>query len=120
MMGVKNFGVRDGVLRFTTDTNDPALSAPALRLRGGKFSRFVVGMRVSRGADAQVFWTTTAVPSANERSSMHAQVPADGQFHRVVFEVGRDETWGGCVTGLRFDPTDQPGVVVEIKSISLE
>ena len=89
-------------------------------MRGSKFSRFVAEMRVSQNSDAQVFWTTPAVPSANSHSSTHADVPADGQFHRVVFEVMRNEAWGAWVTGLRFDPTAQTDAVVEIKLITLE
>ena len=120
MMGTKDFSVTDGVLKFTAATSDPALSSPALRLRGSRFSRLVVEMRVSQASGAQVFWTNATVPHAAEHASAHAQAPADGQFHRLVFEVGQNEAWGGCITSLRFDPTSVAGAVVEIKSIVLE
>jgi hypothetical protein len=120
MMGAKDFGVAGSVLKFTAATRDPALSSPALRLRGSRFSRFVVEMRVSEPGGAQVFWTNAMTPQATEGASAHATAPADGQFHRLVCEVGKHEAWGGCVTSFRFDPTSVEGAVVEIKSIVLE
>ncbi len=120
MMGTKDYGVVDGVLKFTAATRDPAMSSPGLRLRGSKFTRFVVEMRVSRPGGAQVFWTNALTPHANESASAHATVAADGQFHRLVFEVGKNETWGGCLTSLRFDPTDHQDAIVEIKRLALE
>jgi len=77
-------------------------------------------MRVSQPSGAQLFWTNAMTPRASEGASAHAEAPADGQFHRLVFEVGQHETWGGCVTSFRFDPTSVEGAVVEIKSIVLE
>ncbi|MEN6403000.1 MAG: LamG-like jellyroll fold domain-containing protein [Armatimonadia bacterium] len=119
-MGIRDLQVKDGVLRLVAATRDPALSSPALRVRGNRFSRVVVEMRVSQASGAQLFWTNTAEPRANERASIRLQTVADGQFHKLVYEVGKNETWGGCVTGFRFDPTDVEGAVVEIKSITLE
>lgn len=119
MMAANDLAVKDGVLRFTAANRDPALSSPALRLRGSKFSRFVVEMRVSQAGGAQVFWASSTFPTS-ERTSVLTKTVADGQFHRYVFEMGRNDTWGGCITGLRFDPTDVEGAVVEIRSMTLE
>jgi hypothetical protein len=38
----------------------------------------------------------------------------------VVFNLGGNEHWGGCVTGLRFDPIGAEGVAIEIRSLTLE
>jgi hypothetical protein len=120
MMGVQDVRVEGGILRLTTITNDPALQSPALKVRANRYSQLVVEMRVSHASHAQVFWFTSSLPATSEAASAHAQVPADGQFHRVVFDVGRNETWGGCLTGFRFDPTGVEDATIEIRAIRLE
>ncbi len=119
-MGVRDLRVEDGLLRFTTTTNDPAIQSPPLKVRASHFSKLVVEMRVSRPGGAQLFWSTASEPFMTEVASLTLPAAADGQFHRYVFEVGKNGHWSGCVTGLRFDPATQTGVVVEIRSIRLE
>ena len=119
-MGVRDVAVTDGVLRFTTASNDPAIQSPALKVRAGRYSKLVVEMRASRPGPAQVFWATASTPGTSETASAHARVPADGQFHRVVFDLGANAHWGGCVTGLRFDPAAAEGVLIEVRAIRLE
>ena len=103
LMGLQDLRVREGVLRCTTTTNDPALQLPALKIRCGSYSKLVVEMRVSQLSQAQVFWTTASLPGASESASAHSTpVPADGRFHRLVFDLAGNEHWGGCLTGLRF------------------
>ena len=119
-MGLGDVEVSDAGLRTVSLTGDPALSSPPLKLRASKFSRVVVEMRVSKAGDAQLFWRTKTFPRETEAASLHASTIADGQFHRYVFEVGRSDYWGGCVTGLRFDPIGEAGVTIEIASIALE
>lgn len=120
MMGISKAEVQDGALKLTIGSRDPAISSPSLKLRGSKFSHFVVEMKTDRAATAQVFWTSVALPHTSEGQSSRCTTLGDGQFHRYVFEVGQNESWGGCVTSLRFDPTDLEGALVEIKSIGLE
>jgi len=120
IMGISAPRTEGGVLRFTTATNDPALQSPALKVRASRYSRLVVEMRASQPGHAQVFWSTTSAPGASEAASAHAEVPADGQFHRVVFHLCGNEHWGGCLTGLRFGPTGAEGVRIEIRAIRLE
>ena len=98
---------------------DSATSSPPLKLRGSKFTKVVVEMRVSQPGDAQLFWSTPS-QGASEAASLHVSAVADGQFHRYVFEVGRNEYWGGCITSLRFDPSDKAGVKIEIAGIELQ
>jgi hypothetical protein len=118
-MGIEKSAVKGGVLQFGTSTADPALSSPTLKVRLSKFSQVVVEMRVSRPGGAQLFWTTASSPRTEERASAHVQTVADGQFHSYAFEVGKNEDWGGCLLGMRLDPTDQAGVNVEIRGIEL-
>ncbi len=120
MMGMAKVEVAGGVLRALTNSTDSALSSPALKVRAGKFTKVVMEVRASRAVGAQLFWSTTTSPHATEMASVHAAVPADGQFHRCVFEVGKSEFWGGCLTSMRLDPADAPDVSLEIRRIALE
>lgn len=120
MMNLGEVEVTDAGLRTVSLTADPALASPPLRIRANKFSRVVVEMRVSKSGNAQIFWATKSYPRMSEAASLHVPTVADGEFHKYVFEVGRNEYWGGCVTGLRLDPTSEAGVTVEIASIALE
>jgi hypothetical protein len=119
-MGLDKLNVSKAGMSAVSTTGDPALSAPRLKIRASRYSRVVVEMRVSQAGDAQLFWTTASTPGASETASMHAAAVADGKFHRYAFEVGKSDLWGGCVTGLRFDPAAASGVTVEIASIALE
>ena len=118
-MGTDQTGVKDGALRLLTISADPALSAPPLRGRAARFARVVVEMRVSQPGDVQLFWTTASYPHPEERMSLYAKTVADGQFHHYAFAVGATEFWGGCLTGMRFDPAKAAGVTVEIRAIRL-
>ncbi len=120
IMGIADFQVADGVLRFRTDGNDPALVSPELKLRASRYRRLVIEMRTSRPSRAQVFWTTRTSPSPSQWASAHAAVRADVGFQNVVFEMGGNPSWTGCITGLRLDPASEEGVEVEIRSIRLE
>ena len=77
-------------------------------------------MKLSRTGTAQLFWTTSSEPSASEAASNSMPIAGDGQFHTYLFEVGKNDHWAGCITSLRFDPTGEPGVNVEIRTIRLE
>jgi hypothetical protein len=121
LMGLDKVEVKDGVLRAASTTTDPAVVSPPLELRARDFTKVVVEMRVDRSTSAaQLFWGTVTTPRMGEATSSAANVIADGQWHRYVFEVAKNPTWSGCVTSLRFDPTQDKGVAVEIKSIRVE
>ena len=118
--GLDGVETRDGVLRGTSNSRDPVMSSPALELRASRYKRVIVEMRLSHPAGgAQLFWATTA-SGVSEAASVSVPTLADGRWHTYTFEVGQNPNWGGCVTAFRFDPTSEPGVTVEIKSIRLE
>jgi hypothetical protein len=122
--GVMGFGhveVRQGILQATSTNGDPAFFSPPLRLRGSRFAKVIVDMRLSQPAGAaQLFWSTVTSPQTSEAASVSVQTVADGQWHSYTFDVGGNPQWGGCITALRFDPATQKGVTVELKSVRLE
>lgn len=118
--GLDHAAVKDGLWSAVSSTTDPIMTIGGLKLRGNRFSKVTIDLRVSQPSVAQLFWTTTATPGAQESASVQVKALADGQFHRYTFEVGKNEYWGGCVTGFRFDPTSLSGVTVEIRSIEVQ
>jgi len=120
MMNLPDAKIEGGVLRARAASDDPAFSIHGLRVRASRYRKVVVEMRVSQPGAAQLFWSTTSRPDMSESASLHLATAADGQFHRYAFEVATNEHWGGCVTGLRFDPAVKAGVVVEIRAIRLD
>ena len=120
MMGLGDVKVGEEGFRAVSVTDDPALSSPPLKLRASEFTKVVVEMRVSRAGGAQLFWSTASLPRAEERASAHVETRADGEFHSYSFDVGQSEYWGGCVTGMRLDPSNTEGVTIEVRAIRLE
>lgn len=120
IMGFDNLEVRDGMLHAATTTRDPAIASPAMEIRASRYTKAIVEMRLNRPAgSAQLFWSTTG-SGVNGDASVVVNTVADSQWHSYVFEVAKNQNWGGCVTSLRFDPASEEGVTVEIKSIRLE
>ncbi len=120
MMGLEKVEVRDGVLRAVSTGPDPAFRSPELKVRASRYNKLVVEMRVSRPGSAQLFWSTATMPQTSEAASVSVGTRGDGQFHAYEFAVGRNDHWGGCVTGLRLDPAVAAGVAIEIRSIRME
>jgi hypothetical protein len=120
MMGLAEAGVREDTLRAVSNTGDPAWLSPETRIRASRYARAIVELRLSRPGTAQLFWTTSSAPAASEPASVTASVVADGQFHACSFAVGQNEHWNGCITSLRFDPTTDSGVTIEVRAIRLE
>ena len=120
MMGLKDVEVKDGILTAMTSSTDPAFSSPALKIRANRYTRVVMDMRVSKGSSMQLFFMTSGATNYTEPASSVAQTKADGEFHEYSFNVGRNENWGGCLTGMRFDSSSAEGALLEIRSIRLE
>ena len=120
MMGLVQAGVQGGTLRAVSNAGDPAWLLSGTHLRASRYRRGVVEMKLSRPGTAQLFWTTSSEPSTSETASASMPIAGDGQFHTYLFDVGKNDHWAGCITSLRFDPTTEPGVSVEVRTIRLE
>jgi Glycosyltransferase WbsX len=125
MMGLGEARVAEGCLRALSTSNDPAFTSPPLQLRAKEFSAVSIRMKLqpadgqSFQDSAQLFWQTRQL-SESEATSLHFDVPADGQWHDHVVPVASNRRWRGIVTRLRFDPCNRPGVQVSIDSVRLD
>lgn len=115
----------DGCLTAKTTGTDPAFFGPMMKTPARQFSTVVVRMKLtpSDGApfadQAQLFWSTTYRPQA-QNTSIHFPVQCDGQWHEYRASVAQNPRWRDTITGLRLDPGNRPGIVVELDSIRLE
>lgn len=122
MMGVQDFGVRDGVLRFTNISTDPAIHTAVGGLLASRYPYVVIRMSVDR-ADrenemGQLFWATTTA-GISEANSVLFPLIADGQMHTYVLPVHENKRWRGRLQTFRLDPGSTPGAQVAIEQIRL-
>jgi hypothetical protein len=117
-MGMSNLRLEDGALRADTASGDPAFFSPGMMAAAGRFGAVEIEMSIDKPGEGQLFWAT-AVESANEASSLHFPLIADGQFHVYRLAVGESRTWQGMITSLRLDPGSTAGAKVAVRSIRL-
>ncbi len=123
-MGIKESQVVNGVLTLRTNSDDPALSISLGKLSARKFATFNVRMKVSPSPDgkpdmAQLFWATSN-SGLTEDQSLRKDVPADGQFHDIVFDLTQAPQFKGMLTEFRFDPSCRKDIDIEIDSMKLD
>ncbi len=109
--------VKDGLLEVQTLGNDPVITLPAVNFKASKYPYFIVRMAASGGGEPdgmQVFYATMLAPGFTEARSIHLELVKDGKFHTYVLPFGKQASWLGTITSLRFDPTYRPGVTLKI------
>ncbi|MBC7287376.1 MAG: hypothetical protein H5T86_04880 [Armatimonadetes bacterium] len=106
-----------GTLIIRTTGNDPyAVSGPAM-INAAKSKRLAVRLRLTAGRAVGLFWRTTRSPGWGEDKHMVIEVPADGEWHEVVFDLSKHSGWAGRVLQIRLDPEPEdvpPGTVLEV------
>jgi hypothetical protein len=100
----------EGALRITVTGADPyAISGPA-RIEAGTAKALAARVRLGAGKGIGLFWRSTASPGWGPDKEVHLDVPADGQWHEVTFDLSRHALWAGRILQLRLDvePADVP------------
>ncbi len=123
LMNLENMTVTRSGLEFDTITRDAALLSAPLTLMAKDYSALEVEMSVSPAAsdDSQVvaaFWATTASPITGQSTST-VKLKQTADMVKYVIPLEGHPLWRGKITQLRFDPNQQGGVHVVIKSIRL-
>ena len=123
-MGISDCKAVDGKLVIKTKHWDPAITTSLGKLRAKKFTRFIVRMKTTPRTDGkadpvQLFWATTS-SKVTEGASVVREVPADGQFHDIVFDLTQNKRFNGFLTEFRFDPTNRENIEIEIDNMKLE
>ncbi len=123
LMGVSELVAQDGVLRFTTSSNDPAILNGALDLQASQYARLIIVMQTTgkpgERMTGQLFWSETGA-AITESTSIRFPLFRDGAKHTYTLNLSAHPRWRGEITSLRFDPCDKAGVAVAIDEIRLE
>ena len=120
MMGIASTTVEDGLLRIVSNSRDPALHGPLVSLDAKDFGAIEIRMRATGSPPDtndqwQLFWSEGRETS--EASSVRARITHDGEWHTYRVPLDAHPRWRGTITRLRFDPSIQPGITVEIDAI---
>ncbi len=123
MMGVGDFRCEEGILRFRTATDDPAIMAPAHGLHAAKYPRARIRMKLDgalRPDDhGQLFWSVGG-SAISEATSIRFRLARDGAFHEYTLELGDHPRWRGRIATLRFDPCSTREVEAQVDYIEFE
>ena len=103
-------------LKGVSTGRDPIIGGPAVRLVAGDLPWLAIEMRADKPERPQLFWRTTTA-AMSESNSVRFDVPGDGKLHTHWIRLADRPYWAGLITGLRFDPVNQPGVAFEIRSL---
>jgi hypothetical protein len=120
-MGVRDYQVKDGVLSFTTVSNDPAISIRMPGLVAANLSKLTIRMKVeglTGQQTAQLFWS--AGDQMTEGHSTSFKLITDGQWHDYMIDLKALPRWRGKIRGLRFDPGSLANVNVSIDEIKFQ
>jgi len=121
MMGLADFRVEGGALRFRTTSSDPAVYISVFELRASKFTTFECTMQITGGSQkdvaAQLFWARGTATS--EAASVTIPAIADGSPHTYSVNLTANPKWRGFVSTLRFDPCSVADAEIVIDSIRL-
>jgi hypothetical protein len=120
MMGATEPTFADGLMKFRTSSQDPAIVADAAKLRAKNFTQMVITMKLNgRETSAQFFWASGGT-STSEAASIHVPLIADGREHTYTLNLAENPRWRGTITYLRFDPCGTMNTEVAIREIALK
>jgi hypothetical protein len=117
--GMEAQGATESSVHFLSITADPFMGISGLQLWATPCDRLIVRMRLTDGAESQVFWLNDFAPHGSEFQSLKFEPRPDGEFYTYTLPIGNVPSWAGTITGLRLDPTNQPAEI-EIDYIDLE
>lgn len=115
---VTGCAVRDGALCGIAANDDPAFLGPAMRVPALKFGVVEIRMKMDKGENGQLFWSTTH-SEISEANSVRFAVTGDNAYHVYRIEVGKSPRWRGVITRLRLDPNSNAGSVIAIDYVKL-
>ena len=109
--------IQEGMLVTKSTGSDPYMVSMPTKINASEYSRVVIRMKISRGAHAQLFWSTESNP-ISEATSIRFEIRSDGNSHDYVIPVAQHTKWKGMITSLRLDPTDSAGSEIAVESIT--
>ena len=123
MMGVTDFEIADGVMRFRTTSRDPALVVSTRGLNASVYTKMrirmkIIGQMTAKSA-GQVFWTIGS-GSTSEATSYRFPLERSDDFHEYTLSLDEHPRWRGRINMIRFDPCETSDVLVSIDRVAFE
>jgi hypothetical protein len=107
----------DGRLVMTVTGEDPyAMSGPA-GINADRHERLTVRARLTAGEQLGLFWRSTKSPGWGPDKEVQADLPADGEWHEVTFDLSEHPLWSAKILQIRLDVEGggvAPGTVLEV------
>lgn len=109
--------VEDGHLVMTGTGEDPyAMSGPA-GINADRHKQFTVRARLTAGEQVGLFWRSTRSTGWGSDKEVQVDLPADGQWHEVTFDLSDHPLWSAKILQIRLDVEGEgvaPGTVLEV------
>lgn len=110
MNGITFFQIKDGEVLLMASGTDPIMQYNNIGIDSSKYRYVKVHMKNMTGpTTAMVYFTTETETSWGGGKRVDAQVTDTTEYTEYVFDMSTCDKWKGNVTGLRFDPTSNPG-----------
>jgi len=112
-----------GALQILVTGFDPYLFSGPCEISAAQHKKLRLRVRATGGIQLGLYWRSTASPSIGEDKRLGIPLPADGQWHELVFDLSGHPLWKGTIVQLRLDvePADTPaGTMVEVDWIRAE
>jgi hypothetical protein len=109
-IGVDSSQVKDGEVTLISSGNDPIIQLDKTEFKSSDYRYIRVRMKNTTGATtAMMYFITQAEKSWGGGKRVDAKVTETDEYIEYVFDMSTCDKWTGIVTGLRFDPTSNPG-----------
>ncbi|MGB6220302.1 hypothetical protein [Haloferula sp.] len=110
--------VTNGSLSGETQSSDPKLTSPNLRLNSADHPMIAVRIRSNRAGGCQLFWGRVGSPGVAVSPVPTITLQGDNVFRTVLFDLFSHPDWlGKTITSLRLDPINMTGATIEIDRI---
>jgi hypothetical protein len=108
-----------GALDVRLTQDDPAIISPRFVVRAEAAPALIIEAAFENVPKprAQVFWSTVKEPGFAEAHSIRFEGHPDGAFHEYRLPLNTAPGYEGAITQLRFDPADNAGGTVHVRSI---
>ncbi len=109
-----------GELRVSLTKADSALISPQFFCRADDASELVIDAAFHTGEPrAQIFWATLDAPDFAGERALLFDVQGDGEFREYRVPLTTAAPWRDPIVQLRFDPANEAGGTVRVRSIRL-
>lgn len=116
----KGLPVRSG-LDVQLDGRDPWIMSPVFATPAAEASTLVIEAAFkTTEPNAQLYWADVSNQNFTEARSVHFPVNADGEMHEYRLRLADNPEYKGTIIQFRFDPANEPGGSVRVKSVRME